>query len=162
MCGFVHSKQHDSSIRIPSLYGSQNFACWFVNAITAYFRYQNDACLYCSQPSSVVLCVQNSDWLASELLVSRGSQPSSIGLLHTKQRLEDKNHKSLWVPDLTYGFFCIQNSVFSIRICKSLLVPDSHRVVLCIHNSDIYDRNCIVSIGPRPHLFILCTARQRD
>ena len=82
------------------------------------------ACLYGSQPSSVVFACKTAT-LAPELQVSMGPRPHlrflafktapelqvSIGpspplwFLHSKQRLSDQNYKSLWVPDLTYGFF---------------------------------------------------------
>ena len=41
--------------------------------------------------------------LASELLVFMGPSPH-LSFLHEKQRLLDENYKSLWVPDLIYGF----------------------------------------------------------
>ena len=41
--------------------------------------------------------------LASELLVSKGLRPH-LWFLDEKQRLKDQNSKSLWVPDLNYGF----------------------------------------------------------
>ena len=41
--------------------------------------------------------------LAPELQVSMGPSPH-LWFLHVKQDLLDLNYKSLWVPDLTYGF----------------------------------------------------------
>ena len=75
--------------------------------------------------------------LAPELLVSMGSSPH-LWILHAKQRLLDQNYKSLWDPDLTYGF-CIQSSHFSTRIA-SLYASQPSSVVLCIHNNDIMNR----------------------
>ena len=82
--------------------------------------------LYGFQPSSVVLCIQNSVlwpqllvsmyprphlWfsvcktvcLASELQVPLGPRPH-LWFLHAKQRLMDRNNKSLRVPDITCRF----------------------------------------------------------
>ena len=75
--------------------------------------------------------------LAPELQVSMGPSPH-LWFLHAKQLLLDQNYRSLWVPDLTYGF-CIQNSAFSTRIA-SLYGSQPSSVVLCIHNSDIMTR----------------------
>ena len=49
------------------------------------------------------LCACKTVCLASELLISMGSSPH-LWLLHVKQRLLDKNNKSLPVPDLTCCF----------------------------------------------------------
>ena len=48
-------------------------------------------------------CAFKTATLDSELLVSTGRSPP-LWLLYEQQRLQDQNHKSLWVPDLTYGF----------------------------------------------------------
>ena len=40
---------------------------------------------------------------ATELLVSMGPSPH-LWFLHAKQRPLDQNYKSVWDPDLTYGF----------------------------------------------------------
>ena len=58
--------------------------------------------LYRSQPSSVVFAFETAT-LAPELQVSMGPSPH-LWFLHAKQRLLDKNYKSLWVPDLTCRF----------------------------------------------------------
>ena len=52
------------------------------------------------------ICAFKTAPLASELLVSMGPSPH-LWFLHTKQHLWDKNFKSLWVPDLTYG--CVRS-----------------------------------------------------
>ena len=49
--------------------------------------------LYWFQPSPVVLCMQNSDF-----------RTRITSLLHAKQRLMDRNNKSLRVPDITCRF----------------------------------------------------------
>ena len=48
-------------------------------------------------------CVCKTTWLASELLVSLGPIPH-LWLFPAKQRLQDLNSKSLWVPALLCGF----------------------------------------------------------
>ena len=42
--------------------------------------------------------------LGPELQVSMGPSPH-LRFLHAKQRLLDQKYKSLWVPDITYGFW---------------------------------------------------------
>ena len=42
-------------------------------------------------------------WLEPQLLVSKGSSPH-LWFLHVKQRILDKNYKSLLVPDLANHF----------------------------------------------------------
>ena len=118
------------------------------------------ASLYGFQPSSVVLCIQNSDLksklqvsmcprhdlsfcaytttcLASELLVSMGPSPH-LWFLHAKQRLLEMNYKSLWVPDLICGF-CLQNSDFWTKITSLYWSQTSH-VVECMQNIVICTR----------------------
>ena len=117
-------------IRITSLYGSQNspmVSCFQNSDFST--RISN---LYGSQPSSVVLCIHNSDIMTT---INRlyGSQSSPVVLcmqnnvisirntsLYGSQTpfLDFQNFKSLWVPDLNYGF-CIQKSDFSTRIASS-------------------------------------------
>ena len=106
-------------------------------------------------------CNQNSDfWIRIASLY--GSQPSSVVLFQSKQRLLDQNYKSLWVPDhicyfcmkaetlgpelqVSIGprphlwFFWIQNSDFSTRFA-SLYGSQPSNVSLCFHNSDIMNR----------------------
>ena len=89
------------------------------------------------------------------------SQPSSV-VLHAKQRILDKNFKSLWVPALICGFcmpnsefwpritslygsqtspalVCNQNGVICTRI-SSLYWLQPSSVVLCLQNSDFMTR----------------------
>ena len=105
------------SIRITSLYGSQpSFVCFFhakqrlydqtnmVPGLICGFCMQNVdfrariACLYGSQTSPVILCMQSA-CLASESLVSMGPRPH-LWFWHAKHRLLDLNYNSLWVLDL--------------------------------------------------------------
>ena len=55
-----------------------------------------------SHPSSVVLCMQNN---AINIIITslHRSQPSSV-VFACKTATFDLKYKSLWVPDLTYGF----------------------------------------------------------
>ena len=48
-------------------------------------------------------CARKTTWLASEKLISMGPCPH-LRFLQSKERLKDQNYKSVWVPDLTYGF----------------------------------------------------------
>ena len=59
--------------------------------------------LYGSQTSLVIFCLQNIEPVVSELLVSMGPSPH-VWFLDAKQRLMDRNNKSLWVPDITCRF----------------------------------------------------------
>ena len=106
--------------RITNLCGSQTspvVLCMQYSVISTRI-----ACLYESQPSSVVFACKTA-WLASESLVSMGPSPH-VWLLDAKQRLFDRNNKSLWVPDITCRF-----------------VPAS------------LANELLVSIGPSPHLW---------
>ena len=76
-------------------------------------------------------CACKTAWLASELLVSM-SPISHVWFLDAKQRLLDRNNKSLWVPDITCR--CVhENSVIRTRI-SSLYVSQTSSVVLSTHN----------------------------
>ena len=101
--------------------------------------------LYGSQTSPVVLSMQNN----VINIVSMG--PSlHLWILHAKQRLLDQNYKSLWVPALTCGF-CMQNSVFWIRI-TSLYGSKPSSVVFACKTATLASE-LLVSMGPRPHLW---------
>ena len=102
------------STRKSSLYWSQTspvVLCMQTNVIiiiiTGFCMQNSDfrtriASLYVSEPSSVVLAFKTAT-LAPELQVSMGPNPH-LWFWHSKQRFKDQNYKSLWVPDLTYGF----------------------------------------------------------
>ena len=116
-------------------------------------------------------------WLTSEILVSMG--PSlHLWILHAKQRLLDRNYKSLWVPAITCGF-CMQNSDFWIRItslygsqpssvvfaCKTATLASELLVSMCLRpnlwffafKTATLAAELQVSMGPRPHLrFLHC------
>ena len=68
-------------------------------------------CMYGSQTSTVDLCMQNSV-LQPKLIVSMGPRPH-LWFLHAKQRLLDKNYKSLCVPDLTCRFVLAKQKWFA-------------------------------------------------
>ena len=113
-----------------------------------------NTCLYGSQPLSVIFafktatfaaelqvfmgprhdlsfCAYKTAWLASEILVSM-SPISHVWFLDAKQRLLDRNNKSLWFPDITCR--CVhENRVIRTRI-SSLYVSQTSSVVLSTHN----------------------------
>ena len=123
ICGFC-IQNSDFPIRIGSLYGSQTspvISCMQNSVISTRIT-----SLHGSQTSPVVLCMQNNvisiritslyrsqpsfvvfafktATLQPELQVSMGPRPY-LWFLLAKQRLYDQNYKSLWAPDLTYGF----------------------------------------------------------
>ena len=90
--------------RITSLYGSQTSPAHLCN--------QNGlictriSSLYWFQPTSVVFACKTA-WLASESLVSMGPSPH-VWFLDAKQRLLERNNKSLWVPDITCRFVLVK------------------------------------------------------
>ena len=59
---------------------------------------------------------------------------------------------SLWVPDLTCDFFCMQNSVTRIRI-SSLYASQPSSVVLCIQRAPL-GPELHISMGPSLHLWL--------
>ena len=90
--------------RLTSPYGSQTwpvFLCMYNSGLNIRIT-----SLYGSQPPSVVFAFKTA-WLASESLVSMG--PSHhVWFLDAKQRLMDRNNKSLWVPDITCRFVLLK------------------------------------------------------
>ena len=117
---FLHSKQRPLN-RITILNVSQT------SPVDLFRQYSvistRITCLYRSQPLSVIFacktatfgaefqgfmglrhdlsfCACKTAWLASELLVSMSPSPH-VWFLDAKQRLLDRNNKSLWVPDIT-------------------------------------------------------------
>ena len=93
-------------------------------------------------------CACKTARFAPEILVSMAPSPH-LWIFQVKQRLLDKNYKSLWVPDLTCRFVH-SNSVIITRI-TSLYGFQPSSMVLCIQNS-VLRTKLHVSIGPRPHL----------
>ena len=110
--------------------------------------------LYWSHTSPMVFCIQHRDF-SPKTASHYGSQPSSVVFACKKKRLYGHNYKSVWVPDLTYGFLHSKQRLYH-QNCKSLWDP---ALICCIyiHNSDIMTR-IIVSMGPRPHL-TLCACK---
>ena len=125
------------SIRITSLYGSQispSFFAFisFIGSQTSPvdFWMQNSVLISrmtlvsWSQPSSVVLCIQNSDFSI------RNTGPSPLlWILHAKQRLKDLNYKSLRVPDHTYGFFTFKTATLAPQLQVSMCSSPYLRVL---------------------------------
>ena len=98
-CGISKQNSH-FWIRITSLYVSQTWPvilCMYHSVLNI-----RNTSLYGSQPSSVVFAFKTA-WLASELLVSMGPRPHHW-FLDAKQRLLDRNNKSLWVTNITCRF----------------------------------------------------------
>ena len=98
-CGF-YMQNSDFWTRVTSLYGSQTWL--FILRIYNSGLNIRITSLYGSQPSSVVFACKTA-WLASESQVSMGPSPH-VWLLDAKQRLLDRNNKSLWVPGITCRF----------------------------------------------------------
>ena len=86
--------------RITCLYGSQ-LLCVVFACKTATFGVELELSI-CLRPH-LSLCAVKTAWLASEKLVSIGPRPH-LWILDAKQRLLDRNKKSLWVPDITCRF----------------------------------------------------------
>ena len=149
----------------------------FQTSILFFFCIQNSdfstriASLYWSQPSSVVFACKTATlwpqlivsmgtrphlsfwatWLASEILVYMGPSPH-LWFLQAKRRLLDQNYKSLWVPDLSYVFFCMQNNVISIRITSLYGSQLSSVVFVC--KTATFGSELQVSMGPTLRLLI--------
>ena len=90
--------------RVTSPYGSQTwpvFLCMYNSGLNIRIT-----SLYGSQPPSVVFDFKTA-WLASESQVSMGPSPH-VWFLDAKQRLMDRNNKSLWVPDITCRFVLVK------------------------------------------------------
>ena len=86
--------------RITSLYGSHHLSVVFI-CKTATFGTELQVSM--GPRPHLSFCSCKTAWLTSELLVSMG--PSlHVWLLDAKQRLLERNNKSLWVPDKTCCF----------------------------------------------------------
>ena len=133
------------------------------------------ACVYGSQTSPVIFCMQNS--VPSIRITSLYGSSPHLWFSHPKQRLLDLNSKSLSVPDIICRFvpamqrdshqnylslwvpahicnFCMQNSDFCTRI-TTLYGSQTSPVLLCIQNSMICTR--ISSLyGIQPSSVVLC------
>ena len=58
---------------------------------------------------------------------------------------------SLWVPDLTYGFFVIKTAALALELQVSM-GPRPH-LWFCAFKTATFRSELQVSIGPRPHLW---------
>ena len=118
--------------RINSLYGSQTTPVVLCKQ-NSMINTRNTS-LYVSQPSSAVFASKTTT-LGTELQVSMGPRPH-LCFLHSKQRLQHQNCKSLWVPALICCFFCIHNGVIMTRI-NILYGSQTSPVVVCMQNNEI-------------------------
>ena len=140
-----------------------------VPPLTIGFCMQNSNCwtrmtsLYGSQTWPVVLCMQNSV-ISARILVSMGPSPH-LWFLHAKQRLLDKNNKSLLVPDFTCRFVHAKQRDYHHNYL-SLLVP----ALICdfwMLNSDFRTRyrslygSLISSVALSTHNSVLSTRKKR-
>ena len=77
-----------------------------------------------SQPSSVVLCMQNSDWLALELQVSMGTRSSPVDFVYAKQRdFSTRITMTLYgFQTLTCGFVHAKQRALGSRITSLCMV----------------------------------------
>ena len=121
------------SSRITCLYGSQLLSVIFA-CKTAPFGAELQ--VFMGPRHDLSFCAYKTAWLASELLVSIISH---VWFLDAKQRLLDRNNKSLWVPDITCR--CVhENSVIRTRI-SNLYVSQTSSVILstlnCVLNTKI-------------------------
>ena len=104
-CRFVHSQQCDFSIRIALLSMGPSLHLWFCWIPTTTWVASELTSLYVSQPSSVVLCMQNSDWFGSELQVSIGPNLHHVVFASAKQRLVRSRMTFVyWVPAFIMWF----------------------------------------------------------
>ena len=109
--------------RITCLYGSQPLSVIFACKTATFGAELQD---FMGPRHDLSFCAYKTAWLASELLVSM-SPISHVWFLDAKQRLLDRNNKSLWVPDITCR--CVhENSVIRTRI-SSLYVSQTSSVV---------------------------------
>ena len=116
------------SSRITCLYGSQTLSVIFA-CKTATFGAELQ--VFMGPRHDLSFCAYKTAWLASELLVSM-SPISHVWFLDPKNRLFERNNKSLRVPDITCR--CVhENSVIRTRI-SSLYVSQTSSVVLSTHN----------------------------
>ena len=116
------------SIRITSLYGSQSSSVVFAFK-TATFG--TELQVFMGPSHDLSFCAYKTAWLASELLVSM-SPISHVWFLDAKQRLLDRNNKSLWVPDITCH--CVHENRVIRTWISSLYVSQTSSVVLSTHN----------------------------
>ena len=137
------------STRTTCLYGSQPFSVVFAIK-TATFGAELQ--VFMGPRHDLLFCAYKTAWLASELLVSM-SPISHVWFLDAKQRLLDRNNKSLLVPDITCR--CVhENSVIRTRI-SSLYVSQTSSVVLSTHNC-VLNTKIKRTIWFQPSPVVLC------
>ena len=126
----MHSKS-DFRTRIACLYGSQPSSVLVCNQKSDLST--RIECLYGSQTSSVVLCVQYSV-ISTRITCLYGSQPSSVVYA---------SKTATFGPELQVS---MQNGVISIRI-TSLHGSPPLSVVLCMQNCDIRTRHARLQLS---------------
>ena len=145
---FLHAKQrllnqNYKSLWVPGL----TYGYWIKNK---YFS-TRIASLYGSQPSSLVLCIHNSDILT--LINSLyWSQTSPIGLCLQNSVISTRII-SLHGSQTSLVVFCMQNNVISIRMTSLYVSQPSSAVFAC--KTATFESELQVSMGPRPHLWLL-------
>ena len=136
----------DFWITIRSLYGSQTSPVdlWIQKSVLR----SRMTIVYWSQPSSVVLCIQNSIRITSLY----GSQPSSVVLwIHNRNIMTRINN--LYGSQTSHVVLCMKNSVISARITS--LHGSQTSPVVCACKTTWLSSEFLVSMGPSPHLWFL-------
>ena len=142
---FLHANQR----LLDQIYNSlwvPVFASWFVNE-NRVFR-SRMTLVYCSQPSSVVLCIQKSDF-SIRITSLYGSQTSPVDLWMQNSVNRSRMTLVYWSQPQSV-VLCTQNSDFSVRInslygCQPSFVAFSCKTTWLA--SELLD-----SIVPSPHL----------
>ena len=111
--------------------------------------------LYGSQTSPIIFLIKSGDF-RTRIASLYGSQPSSV-VFACKPRLLDLNYKSLWVPDLTYGFVHVKNVLAAESLDSTGPKP---QLSFCACKATRLASELLVSMGPSPHLWFL-HAKQR-
>ena len=109
----VHSKQRDYHQKYTSLW-VPDLSCHFVHAQSV-IRTRISS-LYVSQPSSVILCIQNSDFRTRSTSV-HGSQTSPVIFCIETSEFTTRI-TSLYGSQTSHVDLCMQNSVLSTRIIR--------------------------------------------
>ena len=148
---FVHAKQRLISTRIASLYGSQPSSvvlCMQNSEISIRIT-----SLYWSQTSPVALCMQNSVLSDPESLVSMVPSPH-LWFCACKTAPLWIRITSLYGSQTSPVVLCMQNNVISIRN-TSLYGSQPSPVVFACKTTATLGSELQVSMGPRPHLLVL-------
>ena len=142
---FLHANQRlldqiSKSLWVPV------FACWFVNE-NRVLR-SRMTLVYCSEPSSVVLCIQNSDF-SIRITSLYGSQISPVDLWMQNRVNRSRMTLVYWSQPQSV-VLSTQNSDFSVRI-NSLYGTQPSFVDFACKTTRLASE-LLVSMGPRPHL----------